>query len=69
MSARPRRETKAPRRLQNNQDRNAEVAAARTAARSRTKRQNQKQSVKPTYNHKQSVNWHLKMHNLVFWLF
>jgi hypothetical protein len=38
MSARPRRETKAPRRLQNNQDRNAEVAAARTAARSRTKK-------------------------------
>src|SRR6056300_1123730 len=36
MSARPRRETKAPRRLQNNQDRNAEVAAARTAARPRT---------------------------------
>ena len=38
MSARPRRETKAPRRLQNNQDRNAEVAAARAAARPRTKK-------------------------------
>ena len=38
MSARPRRETKAPRRLQNSQDRNAEVAAARAAARPRTKK-------------------------------
>jgi hypothetical protein len=65
MSARPRRESKAPSRLANNQARNMEEAAARAAARPRTKK-TKPSRLKKTYNHKTIRNWHLKMHNPVF---